>query len=575
VKIRGKKVLRPVHPNAGIAATYRARIDALVREMADSYLYWIKAQYRKTPPRMAMDSVVKRVETIEIPAGEIVWKGDGYWIEQLTRKEARTVYLALDETPARELERELSQIGKRWQRRFDEAAPRLARWFATSASRRSADSLRGILRDAGMTVEFKMTPGMRDVFEATIAENVALIKSISSTYHGQVQGLVMRSVAAGRDLGPLAKEIEARYGVTKRRAALIARDQNNKATAVMTRARQQEVGITEAIWLHSAGGKEPRKTHLANTGKKYDPAKGWFDPDPRVRKRIWPGELINCFPGSTEIDFAFDVEKAFRHFYRGQLTELVTNSGKSLRSTPNHPILTPDGWRPAGSLNEGDYVIEVSDDTVDPIKLEGDVDRAIATISKIFLTLSKARRSEIALGDEFHGDVIADGNIDVILPARPLSFGRKSLDVKSFEKFGLSVPDHSAFRHGSFSQLFVAALNSANRVMGCASEGSSFLRRAIRHPLEHSFASVANGPTYALDPGLDRLSLMPELPRQREKATPAIVQRAQAVRIIRVKRSNYSGHVFNLQTREGYYSAGGIICHNCRCVSRSVIKGFS
>jgi uncharacterized protein with gpF-like domain len=82
--------------------------------------------------------------------------------------------------------------------------------------------------------------------------------------------------------------------VTKRRAALIARDQNNKATAVFVRVRQKQAGIKKAMWLHSHGGKEPRKTHLANDGKLYDPQKGWFDPDPKVRRRIWPGELINC-----------------------------------------------------------------------------------------------------------------------------------------------------------------------------------------------------------------------------------------------------------------------------------------
>jgi uncharacterized protein with gpF-like domain len=62
----------------------------------------------------------------------------------------------------------------------------------------------------------------------------------------------------------------------------------------MNRARQEELGITEAVWLHSHAGKKPRPTHLANHGKRYNVAEGWFDPDPKVRKHIWPGELINC-----------------------------------------------------------------------------------------------------------------------------------------------------------------------------------------------------------------------------------------------------------------------------------------
>ncbi len=60
----------------------------------------------------------------------------------------------------------------------------------------------------------------------------------------------------------------------------------------MHRVRQVELGITQAKWRHSMGGKKPRPTHLANNGKLYDVARGWYDP--AVKKHIFPGELINC-----------------------------------------------------------------------------------------------------------------------------------------------------------------------------------------------------------------------------------------------------------------------------------------
>jgi SPP1 gp7 family putative phage head morphogenesis protein len=246
-------VLRPVHPNAGIAAAYRRKLHVLLSEMAASYAWFLEARWRANPPRMALDA-----------------------------------------TPAKELERELKKLGRRWEKRYAEAAPKLAQWFKQSTAKRSEDALRKILSDAGFSVRFKITPAMRDVLDATVAENVSLIKSIPQEYAKQIEGMVMRSVTAGRDLSSLSKELRSRYGVSKRRAALISRDQNNKATAVMTRVRQQEIGITEAVWLHSGGGKEPRRTHLQNSGKKYKIAEGWFDPDPRVKRSIWPGELINC-----------------------------------------------------------------------------------------------------------------------------------------------------------------------------------------------------------------------------------------------------------------------------------------
>lgn len=253
MKRKGEKVLRPVHPNAGIAADYRRKLDALIAEMQRSYVYFLTARYRENEDR---------------------------------------IKIATDANPARELAAELKRLGRRWQKRFDEAAPKLARWFSTAASVRSRRSLMKILKDAGIAVDFTMTRGMRDVLDATVQENVSLIRSIAQKYHTEVEGMVMRSVTAGRDQASLVEDLEKRFAITRRRAALIARDQNNKATAVFTRVRQQEVGIEEAIWLHSHGGHEPRPTHVANSGKQYKISEGWYDP--AVKRYIWPGTEINC-----------------------------------------------------------------------------------------------------------------------------------------------------------------------------------------------------------------------------------------------------------------------------------------
>jgi SPP1 gp7 family putative phage head morphogenesis protein len=244
-------VLSPVRANAGIRAAYRRRLMTLVDEMITSYRHWLEAAYRANPPALAQDA-----------------------------------------TPAKELERELKRLARRWQKQFDDAAPKLAAYFAKSAAARSSSSLRSILRNGGWSVKFTMTAAMRDVLAATVAENVSLIRSIPSEFRTQVEGLVMRSVTAGRDLSVLSKSLENKFALPRNRAILISRDQNNKATAVFTRARYLEMGVKEAIWLHSAGGKTPRPTHVKKSGKRYDVAKGWLDP--AVGRYIFPGELINC-----------------------------------------------------------------------------------------------------------------------------------------------------------------------------------------------------------------------------------------------------------------------------------------
>lgn len=248
------KALAPVRANAGLEQIYRRRVLAMVDEMARSVAYWVRAAYRRHEPEVAQ--------------------------------------LAQDAPPAELLKKVLDKLKDRWFKRFDEGAEALAEYFGQAVHQRSDAALMQILRRAGFAVPFKMTPAMKDVLAATVQENVALIKSIPQRYFADVEGAVMRSVQAGRDVGGLADELQNSYGVSRRRAALISRDQNNKATAAMQRVRQLELGVEEAIWMHSSAGKTPRPTHLANNGKKYSVKEGWFDP--AEGKHIQPGELINC-----------------------------------------------------------------------------------------------------------------------------------------------------------------------------------------------------------------------------------------------------------------------------------------
>ncbi len=250
----GKPItLKPIRPNAGTRIAYQRRLEKLIGAMHADVDRRIKAQYAAKPPELAQDA-----------------------------------------SPARELDALMNKLAREWQGRFDSAAPDLAEYFATEAAERTDVALRAALRKAGFAIPFKMTAAQNDVLQATIAENVGLIKSIAEKYLTDVQGLVMRSVTTGRDLGPLAQALRHRYGVTVRRAALISLDQSNKATATMLRARQLEMGVEWAIWVHSAGGNHPRPSHVKAGRDKvhYRVEDGWFDPD--AGERILPGQLIRC-----------------------------------------------------------------------------------------------------------------------------------------------------------------------------------------------------------------------------------------------------------------------------------------
>lgn len=249
------KTSRAVHANRGVESKYKKTLDAMIADMIGSVEYWLKAGYKKAPPHM--------LELVD---------------------------MAEDASPSRTIKRLLDALAKRWLKKFDDAAPKIADAYLKSMFKTSDSAMRQALKDAGWTVNFKMTPAVRDAFNASLAENVGLLRSIPEKYFQQVEGVVMRSYADGRDLETMTKALRKLYPITQRRAELIARDQSNKANAVVNRTRQLELGITEAIWMHSHAGKTPRPDHVAANGKVYKIAEGCKISG----EYIQPGEEINC-----------------------------------------------------------------------------------------------------------------------------------------------------------------------------------------------------------------------------------------------------------------------------------------
>ena len=228
-----------------------------------------------------------------IPPHHIEIKTPKGWAN-LKSGEVSSDAMAMDDYSSTILARALQRLRRLWSRRFDDMARRLAAYFAQDVSKRTDEQLKKILRDAGLAVKFEMTKAQRDVLGAIVHENVSLIKSIPRKYLDQVEGQVMRSVTTGRDLKQLTDELHETHYASRKYAAFVARDQNNKATGAIQRVRFLENNIEECIWMHSGAGKHPRPTHVkAGRDKvRFKVSEGWWDP--HEQQYIWPGYLINC-----------------------------------------------------------------------------------------------------------------------------------------------------------------------------------------------------------------------------------------------------------------------------------------
>ena len=248
--------LRAVRPNAGVRSAYakklRALIDAMSKDMADA----VMSVYRKDEPLIAQDAKL----------------------------------------PAKKLSDVMAGVRKRWEKRFDEDSDQISTWFAktvkSSVTRQKRSAVNDSKIPSAFAGNFDKGRVSQDVFEAIVAQNASLIKSIADKYLSDVEGLVMRSVTDGRDIKGLSQELQQRYNLTKRRADFIARDQNNKATESLARAQDTQAGITRGVWMHIGGKYTSREPHKKMDGEEFDLAEGLYDKD--VDRKVMPGELSGC-----------------------------------------------------------------------------------------------------------------------------------------------------------------------------------------------------------------------------------------------------------------------------------------
>lgn len=341
---------------------------------------------------------------------------------------------------------------------------------------------------------------------------------------------------------------------------------------------------------------------------------------------------INCFPADTRVSGC--VRAATRHWFDGDIVEIVTSSGHHLAGTPNHPVLTPKGWVALCALHEGDHVIAgrlaVVDETA---RVDGErhhVDHVEPTIEQVFDALARGgcgvRKSALAV--DFHGDIPAQ-DVDIVAADCTLRLGVEAGSGEDVGHLGLALADldEACFFPGSLSShLHIARKGTSTGRVGSSGNELPFVGSSVLEPqyvglaaITRSEANVAqdgsdggardahgasdtqdgcpvfegghNGlrharPSLASDSGVcrsersDDASFRNVLVGAHDADAYRIGDRL-AVHAVQVEvdhvacRSvrHFVGHVYNLETVDGFYLANGIVAHNCRCFATYAMVG--
>ena len=609
-----RTLLKPIRANEGVKFAYRKALWALLARMHRGMLHAITPVYRELP-NIAMDDLQSASES--------------------------------------ELFELMDEVAKEWRENFVSASKDIAKKFADGSMKATDVAFQSALRDAGFRVKMQVDSAVQSVLDTMIEDNVGLIKSISEDYLAEVREMVRDSVRAGRSMKELSQELgdmvdldrigmgrklgesdDSLLARTQRRANLIARDQNNKATAQIHRARQQQFGITQAQWVHTSASATPRPEHEDWDGETYDIEEGMFSEEDG--EFVWPGTPINCLPGDSPVELAYGCNQLWRREFTGELTVLITCSGKTLEATPNHPILTARGWLPIKSVDVGDDVVCVSKQIFNGV--ETDEERGVTTFAELFETvksyivpnLRDSATSLLSDGTQkfqFHGDV-SYGEVETINIDRFLTREFDSMFCEKFSELffpraekiciGLGLaPDASLYATAlrlfaapqSIIRSFATLLPLLKGLSGCAddillrgcSELNACLQESWSNCLSGDVVTRSNlGCAISSEIGQNDeviRKLFTVLSREavvwhfEAPTADDISDRGYSEafanlthgesgfceldRVVKKSVRNLaSGHVYNLQNEKHWYASQALLYRNCGCTCLSVIPGM-
>lgn len=243
-------------------------------------------------------------------------------------------------------------------------------------------------------------------------------------------------VQKGERVLAIQEYFEKRWKVAKDKANFLAVNESHLAGSVIKATSYQELGCNSFVWGRSSS-KEKRKLHEEYYGETFT-----FDNPPIIDEKLGitglPRQIWNCLPAKEPIVSPFFYKRIYRRWYKGKLTTLVTNTGYSLNTTPNHPILTDKGWVGAGSIKIGDKIAKVKDDFI--FSTSKNPQNPVTTIDQLFDFFSvflNPKRVTTTTGD-FHGDGMIDEQVEIINIESNLFFNDKTVLDKEIIDFFFS-----------------------------------------------------------------------------------------------------------------------------------------
>lgn len=321
----------------------------------------------------------------------------------------------------------------------------------------------------------------------------------------------------------------------------------------------------------------------------------------------WPNRATviartECLPGDALVDGAL-ATAVYRRWYSGPMVTVKTVNGRQFTGTPNHPVLTPGGWVGLGQLLDGDRLICNSRSVQHPGSAGNQhIEARPIPIAQVFDTaeaIGVSRRERTGQPD-FHGDG-PQGYVDVLGSFGVLSLGRfAAIGEGSID--GLLTPselqevtlacERAPFPRGDSIDQAPSLLSvppwhpgrlhyPADRFEVCPVHPGQGLARFSSRVPGHKLTLWQVGPQgWTLTPvgeeATARVGVRTDDTPLHDDATNLVRAKAglssdfpvaqpgqvEIDKVTSIEVREFSGHVYNLTTVNGYFVSGGVYTGN-------------
>jgi len=191
----------------------------------------------------------------------------------------------------------IDRVIAKWQSpEFNQLAQLLASRFVQTTADITRGRFERSMKSVGLNI-YGDSPAIQGYIDASIYDNVGLIKSIPDQYLERVRSIVNTNVRAGLRPSAMIPQLVNQFGVTERRAKFIARDQTAKVNGDLAEKRQINAGFPYFQWDDS-DDERVRHSHeeLANRVTAYGKGVYRWDNLPLGKdgKPIKPGYEYGC-----------------------------------------------------------------------------------------------------------------------------------------------------------------------------------------------------------------------------------------------------------------------------------------